>query len=992
MKRRILSLLLALVLTLSLFPALSTDASAATVLTELFQQMVQENQNTISQLFNENNLKLSGSCGKNGSASVQFKIYEVDPNMIKNTSKYSDLKSSLSDFAKKYNLDVDESQAMSGVDFSLDPNQEYYVVKITGTGEMADYVFGKTTSPWSGKQNIDGHIVDLEELLYAAYIDDGVTNVGTRAFFGQDNLRAVYLGNGVKTIGAKAFESCEKLTVIDFPNNLETIDRRAFYGCDYLTVVRLNRCINLKTIGERAFYGCSRLTEVQFPAGLKTIEKFAFAFCHVMGTNQFDLPASLSTLGTAAFAFCTHLGKINEVNIPVGLTFIGDWAFAANFDLRELTFSSGKSATQALTIGAGSFFGCRALTTVHFADRVRTINRFAFAACDKLTDVIFGTGNGTDQLHINKIGDRAFTSLEATGIEALSAVASEAANDANADSDSEVATYLGQSLDASYAVSQFTGDNFGVTPLAKVAFTYNPPSKSNVVAADDEMNSFPEDCVIYYPTEKYNAQAYARWHGAVDKNGLWNGYQTLADWEGHYHSYGTPVKVAATCTEPGYNLYTCTICGAEKVEETKAATGHKGKLVEKVTPTCTEDGVAFYTCSNKWCTQPNYTVVLPATNHGEAENYENLENRKVTEPDCTHAGSITGVCPDCGETVNVKLPALGHDTTFMTQIQEPTCTQEGIFQGTCKRCKQNVRTTVPALGHTWDKGHMTQRPTQEKDGERTYVCSVCGAMKHEPIPKLNQTVTYETKVVDPTCTEDGYTLNTGSDGSSYKSDFVDALGHAWDDGEVKTEPTAEKDGEMVYTCKRCNETKTESIPALGTSKFTDIDDSQYYYAPVLWAVSKNITNGVTDTTFEPNAGCTRAQAVTFLYRFAGEPKVKGDNPFKDVSSKDYFYKAVLWAVQQGITKGTSDTEFSPNQKCQRAHIVTFLFRMLVQDEDVKLGEENFKDVGPADYFYDAVRWAVDNGVTTGTTKTEFSPSATCTRGQIVTFLYRARNL
>ncbi len=985
MKRRMLSLLLALVLMLSLFPALSTDASAATVLTDLFNQLVQENQSTISQLFNENNLKLSGSCGKNGSASVQYKIYEVDPNMIKNTSKYSDLKSSLSDFAKKYNLDVDESQAMSGVDFSLDPNQEYYVVKITGTGEMEDYVFGKTTSPWSGKQNIDGHVIDLEELLYAAYIEDGVTNVGNRAFFGQDNLRAVYLGKSVKTIGAKAFESCEKLTVIDFPNNLETIQRRAFYGCDYLTVARMNQCINLKTIEERAFYGCTRLTEVQFPAGLKTIEKFAFAFCHVMGTNQFDIPANLSTLGVGAFAFCSHLGKINEVNIPSGLNYIGDWAFAGCFDIRELTFSSGK---QALTIGTGAFLGCRALTTVHFADRVRTINRFAFAACDKLTDVVFGTGNGTKELHINKIGDRAFTSLEATGIEALSAVVQE--ND-GADSDSEAATYMGQALDASYAVSQFTA-NYGVTPLAQAAFTYAPPAKSSVMPADDAMNSFPEDCVIYYPTQKNNAQAYSEWEAAVDKNGRWNGYQTKAEWDGHYHSYGEPVKVAPTCTEPGYDLYTCTVCGEEKIVETKAPTGHKAKLVKKIAPTCTEDGIAYYTCSNKWCTQPNYTEVLPATKHGEADGYANLKNRKETPADCTHAGSITGVCPDCGATVNAKIPALGHDVSFMTMIQEPTCTQKGIYQGNCIRCNKDVRVEVPALGHTWDEGHMTKRPTQEKDGERTYVCTVCGAMKTEVIPKLNQTVTYDTEVVQPTCTEDGYTLNTGSDGSSYKSDFVDALGHKWDEGKVTTEPTAKEAGEIVYTCKRCGETKTETVPALGTTDFTDIDDSQYYYAPVLWAVSKGITKGATDTTFEPNAGCTRAQAVTFLYRFAGEPTVKGTNKFTDVKKSDYFYNAVLWAVQEGITVGTTDDTFSPGQTCTRAHIVTFLFRMLVQDEDVKLGSEKFKDVGPTDYFYDPVRWAVDNGITVGVSDTKFDPSGTCTRGQIVTFLYRANNI
>ncbi len=164
---------------------------------------------------------------------------------------------------------------------------------------------------------------------------------------------------------------------------------------------------------------------------------------------------------------------------------------------------------------------------------------------------------------------------------------------------------------------------------------------------------------------------------------------------------------------------------------------------------------------------------------------------------------------------------------------------------------------------------------------------------------------------------------------------------------------------------------------------------QYYYDPVLWAVNQTpqITAGTSATTFSPAATCTRGQVVTFLWRAAGEPKPAGaKNPFTDVKSGDYFYSAVLWAVEKGITQGTSATTFSPNAPCTRAHVVTFLWRSEGQSRvDAK---NPFGDVKSGDYYYSAVLWAVKNEITAGTSATTFSPNNPCTRGQIVTFLYR----
>ena len=189
-------------------------------------------------------------------------------------------------------------------------------------------------------------------------------------------------------------------------------------------------------------------------------------------------------------------------------------------------------------------------------------------------------------------------------------------------------------------------------------------------------------------------------------------------------------------------------------------------------------------------------------------------------------------------------------------------------------------------------------------------------------------------------------------------------------------------------------TSNTTIYAKWTAKsdmsFTDVADKAYYRDAVEWAVENGITKGTTATTFSPNATCTRAQAVAFLWRTAGSPKPETRTmPFTDVPVGSYYYDAVLWAVENGITKGTSDTTFSPNMTCSRAQIVAFLWR---SEKSPAAGTANpFADVKSTAYYADAVLWAVKEDITKGTTNTTFSPNADCTRAQIVTFLYRAFN-
>jgi hypothetical protein len=181
----------------------------------------------------------------------------------------------------------------------------------------------------------------------------------------------------------------------------------------------------------------------------------------------------------------------------------------------------------------------------------------------------------------------------------------------------------------------------------------------------------------------------------------------------------------------------------------------------------------------------------------------------------------------------------------------------------------------------------------------------------------------------------------------------------------------------------------QDYPTATFKGFFDIPLTEYYLDPVLWAAEQNITTGTSQGIFSPERDCTRGQIVTFLWRAAGSPDpTSTTNPFTDVSPEDYYYKAILWAVENSITNGTGNGKFSPDKTCTRGQVATFLWRAKGQPAPTNT-ESPFKDVDTNAYYYDAVLWAVENGITNGTGKDTFSPDKTCTRGQIVTFLYRA---
>ena len=256
----------------------------------------------------------------------------------------------------------------------------------------------------------------------------------------------------------------------------------------------------------------------------------------------------------------------------------------------------------------------------------------------------------------------------------------------------------------------------------------------------------------------------------------------------------------------------------------------------------------------------------------------------------------------------------------------------------------------------------------------TYAITVNGA-KNGGVTASHKTASKGTTVtltVDP---DKGYVLDT-----------LTVL-----DSKDKAVKLTEKNGKYTFTMPAGKVTVAATFKAsapTGKNPFIDVPAGSYYEDAVVWAVEKGITSGTSAVTFDPNGNCTRAQAVTFLWRAAGSPAPKTKvMPFADVKAGSYYYDAVLWAVEQGITKGTSDTMFSPDATCTRAQIVTFLWR--ANGSPAVSGNSAFTDVASDAYYAAAVTWAEKNDVTGGIGGGLFGSNNNCTRAQIVTFLYRA---
>ena len=432
-------------------------------------------------------------------------------------------------------------------------------------------------------------------------------------------------------------------------------------------------------------------------------------------------------------------------------------------------------------------------------------------------------------------------------------------------------------------------------------------------------------------------------------------------------------EVKATETTQGYtgDKY-CKDCGAfiEKGSyySAQCAGGCKDIELVKGTPkTCTEDGtIDYYRCTKD-------DLVDKCTGHD-------------LHPGTDLVGSISqDNLKLLAKTIGLSTPQIVQmirDGTFdldhiigMIKIKDiDHCSDDTYHWLGCQRCGktlEDLRDELNAAGFEInEKWYELSRKTAHTGGTATCtekaVCDECGDAYGELGAHR-----YDAVVTAPTCTQNGYTKHTCS---SCKDSYTD-------NETVKT-------GHIIKygICEKCN--------MRFSNPFYDVNGTDWFYSAVMWAYynTPQVTNGKDESHFAPKASCTRAQVVTFLWRAAGRPEPSGSvKQFSDVpknNSYAYCYDAILWAVENGITKGTDATHFSPNATVTRAQFVTFLWRYAGEPAPKNMSC-GFNDVDANAFYYKAVLWAVENGVTTGKTATQFAPGATCTRCEVAAFMFRA---
>ena len=420
------------------------------------------------------------------------------------------------------------------------------------------------------------------------------------------------------------------------------------------------------------------------------------------------------------------------------------------------------------------------------------------------------------------------------------------------------------------------------------------------------------------------------------------------------------LKSAATCTEKAIYYKSCAVCGLSSKGTADEATFFSGNVLDHDWGTWTQNS------DEKTHTR----ICMRDTSHTETKNCHGG----------TASCTMKAVCEVCKAEYGEKDP----------EHHAEGCELEWVVTETEHEQKYSLcgKVTIAKEKHTFGDWTIIQRPTSNRDGEKERICQICQYKETKTIPATGSNYSY-------------YTIKAaaGTGGSITPSGNVSVR-----EGRDKTFTiTPDKgyavanvkiDGKSIgavksYTFENVRRNHTIEVSFARANEFIDVPAGSYFYEAVMWAVENGVTTGVSASRFDPNGVCTRAQAVTFLWRAAGSPAPRSRTvPFTDVPVGSYYYDAVLWAVENGITKGTINTRFSPNDTCTRAQIVAFLWR---SEKSPAAGSRNpFADVKSTAYYADAVLWAVENDITKGTTNTTFSPNADCTRAQIVTFLWRCK--
>lgn len=395
------------------------------------------------------------------------------------------------------------------------------------------------------------------------------------------------------------------------------------------------------------------------------------------------------------------------------------------------------------------------------------------------------------------------------------------------------------------------------------------------------------------------------------------------------------VDQEVTARADGVKHRTCARCGEMEMYAIPCA-NHKHTMKKRVVrPTCTAQGYTEFYCVNdaglpcgeSYIVEGSRTQPLGHTYEG------NSGITTIIEPTCTTTGLKEYHCTRCGDTYTEVLPQLGHDYELQPgKSSKPDCTKPGTEYYVCGRCEDVKLVRTPALGHDWGEWIVDQQETDQADGLKHRICKTCGERQDAAIPKLEHIHNYLPTKVEPNCEQQGYTRYTCSCGDTYieQSSYVPALGHTWVET-ARQEPTEKTVGVITYTCQRCAKLRYEYIPKVEPidkwkNPYRDVRSNAWYYEAVAYVTRNGLMVGTGTMTFSPDEQMNRAMIAMILYKMNGTPSVAGMTaPFTDVPDDTWYTDAVIWAYNCGVASGTSATTFSPMANITREQMMTMFY-------------------------------------------------------------------
>ena len=775
------------------------------------------------------------------------------------------------------------------------------VLTISGSGDMHGY--GSSDAPWYGSRS----------RVKSAVIAEGVTSIGESAFENCRSLTSVTIPNSVTSIGWSAFFYCKSLTSVTIPDSVTSVGAYAFLGCTSLTSVTIPNSVT--SIGGCAFDECWSLTSVTIPDSVTSIGDSAFASCTSL--TSVTIPDSVTSIGGGAFAWCTSLtgiwvtegnshyssdasgvlfskdkttlvqypGAFAAYAIPDSVTSIGAGAFGGCTSLTSVTIPDSVTS-----IGQHAFNGCRSLTSVTIPDGVTSIGDGAFASCTSLTDVYYAgseaqwkaisissTGNNgllTANIHYNYVSH---THSYKAVVTAPTCTEKGYTTHTCACGDSYVDTYtdaLGHAWDNGKVTKEPTETETGVKTFTctRCGETKTEVIPATGVVASGTCGAEGDGSNLTWTLDSEGVLTISGSGGMHDYDGpssppwyrsrsmvksavIADGVTSIGEWAFFGCGSLTSVTIPNSVTSIGrYAFYYCTSLTSVTIPDSVTSIG----------------GSAFYNCTS-------LTDVYYAGSEAQWK-----------------AISISSTENDDLLTANIHYNYVSHTHSYKDVVTAPTCTEKGHTTHTCSCGDSYVDTYTDPLGHDL-----------KDDAAVAATCTTAGttAGKH--------------------CTRCDYKEGM---------ETIAALGHAWDEGMVTKEATETTQGSMTYTCTRCQATKRDILPASGlvaTAVYNDVkNDTSWFYPGVQYCLSYGLMSGMGNGSFAPGEYTTRAQVAQILYNLHGNPEVSGGTPFTDVPEGAWYQKAVTWAHSVGIVNGVTATTFSPNANITRQDFVLMLMRYL----------------------------------------------------------------